>query len=80
MPRFANPTKIQTVIVKRRKGLTKREASSMISKAGFNVLKIDTRPTQYRFRQKPPSAFNPDTFRTIKLNSRLNAVIGVPKI
>ena len=79
MPRFKRPTKIQSIIVNRRRGLTKGEARNMIANAGFDVFKIDVKPTQFRFRQKSPSMFDPKTFRTIKLKPGLSAVIGVPK-
>lgn len=79
MVRFSRSTKIQSIIVKRRKGLSQREARSMITNAGFDFMKIDVTPKSYRFRQESPSAFNPKTFRTIKLKPGLSAVIGVPK-
>jgi len=79
MPRFKKPTRIQTVIVNRRKGLSQKEAKSLVTKAGFDFMKIDVTPKTYRFRQEPPSVFNPKTFRTINFKPGLSAVIGVPK-
>jgi len=76
---FQRATKIQSVIVKRRKGLSQREARSKVIGAGFDFMKIDVTPNTYRFRQESPSMFNPKTFRTIKLNAGMSAVIGVPR-
>lgn len=77
--RFTRSTKVQSVIVKRRKGLTERKARTMIENAGFDFMKIDVTPHTYRFRQESPSLFKPKTFRTIHLKPGLNAVIGVPR-
>jgi len=78
--RFSKSTEIQSVIVKRKKGLTKKGARSLIVNAGFDFMKIDVTPNTYRFRQKSPSLFDKESFRTIKLKKGLSAVIGVPKI
>ena len=83
MPRFKRSTRIQSVIIPRRKGLSVQKAKSELKGAGFHYFKIDVKPHQYRFRQESPMHFNPKTFRTISLGKDnyggMKAVIGVPK-
>lgn len=82
MGRFKRGTRIQSIYVKRTKGLSLGEAKSMVREAGFDVFKIDVKPNQYRFRQAPPSAFMKGTFRTVDIGKpgELYGVIGVPKL
>ncbi len=46
---------LQSIVVKRKKGMTAKDAREIAAKAGARTLsKVDKTSTSYRFRQKPP--------------------------
>lgn len=56
------------------------EARDWLKKHGFKGLGVDAKPNNLRFRQREPSEFHPNTFRTIPFGSDtgIQAVVGIP--
>ena len=56
------------------------EARDWLKSHGFNGLGVDAKPNNLRFRQREPSEFHPNTFRTIPFgtDSGIQAVVGIP--
>lgn len=73
-------TKVQSVVLSRKKFRTVTEAHRWVKQHGFKVTKKpDTTPNEYRFRQFPPSDCVKNTFRTISLSDGVSAVICIPQ-
>jgi len=70
-------TEIQTLVLSQQM-FTERQAVGWAKRHGFRVIKVDVTPNNYRFRQHPPSNFEPGSFRTIRLRAGVEAVIGCP--
>jgi hypothetical protein len=72
-------SEVQTLLFDRSKWkLT--EARDWLKKHGFTGLGVDAKPHNLRFRQREPSEFHPNTFRTIPFgsDSGIQAVVGIP--
>jgi hypothetical protein len=72
-------TQTQTLIFDRRVFNTAREAQTWARRNGFKSTKVDANINSYRLRQKLPSSFTRNSFRTIELTNGVQAVIGCPR-
>lgn len=70
-------TEVQSVILDDRY-FDARDARGWIMRHGFKATKVDRTDNSFRFRQKEPSRFLRDSFRTIRLRPGVQAVIGCP--
>lgn len=70
-------TQVQTLILSKN-FFNQREAKNWISRHDFRISKIDETSESWRFRQQPPNWFEKESFRTIRLRSGVQAVIGCP--
>ena len=70
-------TQVQSVILSQQ-FFSLREAESWIRRNGFHISKIDESQNFWRFRQQPPTRFEKESFRTIRLRPGVEAVIGCP--
>jgi len=71
-------TTIQTLIFSKDK-FTKQQAKKWAKNHGFKSSNVDETSKSFRLRQKEPTEFKPDSFRTISLADGIKAVIGRPK-
>ena len=76
--------KEQTLIFETKYFRNKRKVKNWIKKNGFKILKYKKHPIQkydktYRVRQREPSRFKKETFRTIKLRKGVKMVVGLLK-
>jgi hypothetical protein len=58
---------------------TARAARSWLAAHDFAAPAVDRRASTLRFRQHPPDAFDPASFRTIRLRPGVQAVVGLPR-
>lgn len=72
-------TQVQTLIFDRRVFVAARDAQTWARRNGFKSTKVDANINTYRIRQKLPSVFLRDSFRTIPLSPGVQAVIGCPR-
>lgn len=72
-------TEIQTIICSKRRFRSVAEAAQWVREHGFAAGKVDETEDSYRFRQREPEEFQPNSFRTITLTRGVQAVIGRPK-
>lgn len=83
-------TEVQTLIFPKKHWENADEAKKWAKDHGFKSSKVDETGSSYRFRQKDPSLFDENSFRTICLTGakrddpgsdacRVKAVIGTPK-
>ena len=72
-------SEVQTLLFDRERWKLK-EARDWLKKHGFRGLAVDAKPNNLRFRQRQPSDFHSNTFRTIPFgtNSGIHAVVGIP--
>jgi hypothetical protein len=56
-----------------------RDAAGWAKRHGFRVSKVDKTAHSFRFRQREPSTFVQNSFRTITMRPGVKAVIGCPK-
>lgn len=76
---FARSTEVQSIIFDRQ-SWDLSDAKSWLRRHDRKIPDADITRDYYRFRQSPPSQFEPGTFRTIPFGrSGIKAVIGVPK-
>lgn len=71
-------TQIQTIVFAK-ENFTLEQATQWAEDHGFRTDKVDETEESYRIRQRPPQDFEDDTFRTIEIDTGIQAVIGVPK-
>ncbi|MCX7611852.1 MAG: phage portal protein [Ignavibacterium sp.] len=67
--------KIQTLIFSK-KYFTLEEAKKWIEEHGFVDNGVDETENSYRFRQRDPEDFDPESFRTITIDTGIKAVVG----
>ena len=72
-------TKVQSVICSKKRFKTALAAAKWCRDHGFKAGKADTTSTSYRFRQFEPSSCQVGSFRTLKLDTGVSAVICRPK-
>lgn len=70
-------TEIQSLFLSQQH-FTEKQAVGWAKRHGFRVIKVDVTANNYRFRQHPPSNFEPGSFRTIRIRPGVGAVIGCP--
>lgn len=73
-------TEIQTLLFPSAKFPSQRDAAEWAIRHGFGARKIHSSKDSHRIRQRPPTRYEPGSFRTIPLGaSDVLAVIGCPK-
>ena len=70
-------TKIQSVVFSK-KNYNQEGARLWLERHGFRN-GLDVKPGTIRARQKQPTEFRKDSFRSIKLGPGIGAVVGCPK-
>lgn len=75
---FKQSTTIQSILFDKEK-FTLEEAKNWLEKHNFRNDKVDETDKYYRFRQREPEEFEPNSFRTIELTDGIKAIIGIPK-
>lgn len=71
-------TSVQTILFNK-KAFSKDEAKKWLNEHDYKFSKVDEKPKVWRFRQEKPSAFRPNSFRTIKFSPEVSAIIGCKK-
>jgi len=72
-------TVVQTVILSKDRFKSKDAAITWIKNSKFKFHKVDEATGTYRFRQKEPSLFKQDSYRTKKLDEGISIVVAIPK-
>lgn len=72
-------TKIQTLILSKEKFKTLDAAKKWVTDHDFHVSKVDETDESWRFRQFEPTECQDESFRTIKIDDGVTAVICRPK-
>lgn len=68
-------TIIQSILFDKEK-FTLEEAKKWLEKHNFKNEKVDETDKYYRFRQREPDEFIPDSFRTIEITDGIKAIVG----
>jgi hypothetical protein len=66
---------VQSVVVKKGPGMTEEAARKIARDIGHDK-KIDTTEDSWRFRQREPEDFQPESFRVKKINASTSIIIG----
>ncbi|MBU1307874.1 MAG: hypothetical protein KKF33_20410, partial [Alphaproteobacteria bacterium] len=66
----------QSIIVKKKKGMTRKDAEKIARKYADRIYTARETSTSFRFRQRPPSDFKQGSFRTKNINSQVSIVYG----
>jgi len=69
------PTEVQSLIFSKEK-FTREEAVAWAKEHDFSSSKVDEKEETFRLRQREPSEFKEDSFRTIDLTEGVQAIIG----
>jgi phage gp29-like protein len=72
----AQATTVQSLILSKERFATLDAAKKWVAANKFHAGKVDETENSYRFRQREPKDFKPNSFRTISLTDGVKAVIG----
>lgn len=72
----AQSTTVQSLILSKERFQTREAAKSWATKHKYHATKVDETENSWRFRQREPGDFKPNSFRTIELTNGVKAVIG----
>ena len=73
---FSRQSMIVQSLILAKEVFTREQATRWITDHGYHVRKVDETSTSYRFRQREPGDFKPRSFRTIKIETGVSAVVG----
>ncbi len=73
------PTRVQTVLLTKERFPTRARAAKWVRDHDFRADKIDETDNGFRFRQFPPTQCRERSFRTIRLDNGVSAVICRPR-